>query len=102
MDLLNHDLVNCMVHSAQFIVHYELYNHLLLCYTLNMKTDTAQKIIEYITENAQASPKDLYNLLDISPRAVFKQLNVLYRKNLIQKVGSPPKVYYTIASKELL
>jgi anti-anti-sigma regulatory factor len=67
-----------------------------------MKTDTAQKIIEYITQNAQASPKDLYNLLEISPRAVFKQLNNLYKKNLIQKVGFPPKVYYTIASKELL
>ena len=67
-----------------------------------MKTDTAQKIIEYITENSQARPKDLYNLLDMSPRAIFKQLNILYKKNLIQKVGSPPKVYYTIASKELL
>jgi len=67
-----------------------------------MKTDTTQKIIEYITKNIQASPKDLYNLLDISPRAVFKQLNILYKKKLIQKVGSPPKVYYTIASKERL
>ncbi len=66
-----------------------------------MKTATTQRIIEYITKNVQASPKDLYNLLDISPRAVFKQLNILYKKNLIQKFGSPPKVYYTIASKEL-
>jgi len=67
-----------------------------------MKTDTAQKIIEYITQNTQASPKDLYNILDISPRAVFKQLNILYKKNLIHKIGSPPKVYYTIANKVLL
>ncbi len=67
-----------------------------------MRTDTAQKIIEYIRKNTQASPKDLYNLLDISPRAVFKQLNVLYKKNIIQKVGHPPKVYYTISNKEPL
>jgi len=40
--------------------------------------------------------------LNISPRAVFKQLSILYKKNLIQKVGHPPKVYYTIASKELI
>ena len=69
---------------------------------LDMKTDTAKKIIEYITQNTQASPKDLYNLLSISPRAVFKQLSVLCKKKLIQKIGHPPKVYYTITSHEPL
>jgi len=67
-----------------------------------MRTDTGQKIIEYISKNSQASPKDLYNFLGISPRAVFKQLLVLSNKNLVQKVGHPPKVYYTLASKEQL
>ena len=65
-----------------------------------MKTDTAQRIIEYLTQHPQSSPKDLYNLLNISSRAVFKQLSILCNKKLIQKIGHPPKVYYTIASNE--
>ena len=66
-----------------------------------MKTDTAQKILEYISTNTQASPKDLYNLLGLSPRAVFKQLNKLSKNNLIRRIGNPPKVYYTLTTKEL-
>ncbi len=62
-----------------------------------MTTDTSAKIIEYIKQNTEASPKDLYNLLGISPRAVFKQLNTLIQKNILQKVGKPPKVYYVLA-----
>ncbi|MBI3601845.1 MAG: winged helix-turn-helix transcriptional regulator [Candidatus Omnitrophica bacterium] len=58
--------------------------------------NTSQKILEYIAQNPQTSPKDLYNLLNIGPRAVFKQLKVLCEKGLIQKLGRPPKVFYTL------
>ena len=81
-------------------MNYELCKMQKLCYTPTMRTDTAEKIIKYIRQNQQASPKDLYNLLDISPRAVFKQLNTLCEKKLIQKIGRPPKVFYTITGKK--
>ncbi|MCB9771349.1 MAG: hypothetical protein H6754_02215 [Candidatus Omnitrophica bacterium] len=64
-----------------------------------MKTETAAKIIAFIKKNTQASPKDLYTFLEISPRAIFKQLNALSEKNIIQKIGKSPKVYYTLATK---
>ena len=75
-------------------------NHAGHAILLAMKTDTAQKILDYISQNIQASPKDLYSSLDIGPRAVFKQLNVLYEKRLIQKIGQPPKVYYTLTDQK--
>ncbi len=62
-----------------------------------MKTSTGQKILDYLAKNKQSTPKDLYNLLDLSPRAIFKQLRILLEKNLIQKIGSPPKVYYQLS-----
>lgn len=63
-----------------------------------MTTNTSKTIIEFITKNTQASPKDLYTMLGISPRAVFKQLQKLCEKNVLQKVGQPPKVYYILAT----
>ncbi len=63
---------------------------------------TAEKILEYITKNGQASGKELSNFLpDITSRAVRKQLKNLLEKSKLQKIGRPPKVYYLLeASKE--
>ncbi len=61
-----------------------------------MKTDTYQKIIDYIKEKGQVTPRELRDFLDISERAVFKQLNKLITDGEIGKMGKPPTVYYFI------
>ncbi len=65
-----------------------------------MTTDTSKRLLDYIRQHTQASPKDLYNFLGISSRAIFKQLKSLLDKGIIEKIGSPPKVYYKIAATQ--
>ncbi|MBU1164642.1 DeoR family transcriptional regulator [Patescibacteria group bacterium] len=60
---------------------------------------TSQKIIEYINKSGQVTAKDLTDFLDISDRAVRKQLKSLYQKNILTKIGKPPKVFYSIKKK---
>ncbi len=61
-----------------------------------MKTETSQKIIEYLKKNKQASGTELADFLSISGRAVRKQLKNLLDKEVIYKIGRPPKVFYLI------
>lgn len=65
-----------------------------------MKTDTSKKIIEFIKINKYATAYQLVDFLDISQRAVFKQLKNLIDKKIIYKTGIPPKVYYYKANKQ--
>lgn len=62
-----------------------------------MKTDTSDKIIQYIQENQQITVKQLCDYLGFSPQAVHRQLNNLVGKGLLVKIGRPPKVFYQIA-----
>lgn len=63
-----------------------------------MTRSTAQKILTYIEKNRQASGKELVDHLgDIGARAVRKQLKNLLDKRKLQKIGSPPKVYYLLS-----
>lgn len=57
---------------------------------------TSQKILEYIEKRNMASGLELADYLNITPRAVRKQLKKLYERNQIYKVGKPPKVFYQI------
>jgi DNA-binding transcriptional ArsR family regulator len=60
---------------------------------------TSQKILEYISKNRQASGKELSDyLIEITPRAVRKQLKSLLDKGLVRKIGRPPKVYYLLST----
>ncbi len=59
-----------------------------------MKTETGNKIIKFIYANKQSSAHNITRYLGISRQAVYKQLNNLIKKNLIYKVGKPPKVFY--------
>ncbi|HUD09938.1 MAG TPA: hypothetical protein VMR77_04025 [Patescibacteria group bacterium] len=60
---------------------------------------TSNKIIDYISRNGQASGKELTDYLgSISGRGVRKQLKNLTEKNILQKIGKPPKVYYSLKS----
>jgi len=64
-----------------------------------MKNNTRQKILRYIGEKKQVSARELIDFLDLSGRAVFKQLKNLYEKEKIDKIGRPPKVFYFIKEK---
>lgn len=61
-----------------------------------MKIKTSQKIIEYIKNRGQATGSELADFLNISDRAVRKQLNNLLESDLLYKNGKPPKVFYFI------
>lgn len=61
-----------------------------------MKIKTSQKIIDYIKKNGQATGNELADFLNISDRAVRKQLNNLLEKDSLYKNGKPPKVFYFI------
>lgn len=62
---------------------------------------TSQRIIDYISKNRQASGKELADYLsEITPRAVRKQLKNLLDKDILTKIGRPPKVYYSLAAKK--
>lgn len=65
-----------------------------------MRTDTSEKIIEYIGKKGQSTAKDLADYLEISSQALFKQLSKLLEKKLIYKVGKPPKVFYYLYEKQ--
>ncbi len=61
-----------------------------------MTTETGDKIIEYINQAGQATANDIFEHFQISRQAIFKQLKKLQEKGLVKKVGSPPKVFYSI------
>lgn len=66
-----------------------------------MKTNTSKKIIAYIKEKKQATAKELTDYLEISPRAVFKQLKKLITEDRLIKHGKPPMVYYSLSVQSL-
>lgn len=57
-----------------------------------MKTN--QKIIEYIKKNKQATGSELADFLELSDRAIRKQLSSMFEKRILDKIGKPPKVFY--------
>lgn len=61
---------------------------------------TSEKIIEYIRKNGQASGNELADFLEISDRAVRKQLASLLEKDILHKVGKPPKVFYLLKNQK--
>lgn len=61
-----------------------------------MEMKTSQKIVDYIKRKSQASGNELSQYLNITPRAVRKQLNSLLSEKILYKVGKPPKVFYLL------
>jgi hypothetical protein len=59
-----------------------------------MKTNTDQKIFDYIKEKGQSTPKEIIEFIGFSPPAVFRQLKKLQNQGKIQKSGTPPFVFY--------
>lgn len=60
---------------------------------------TSAKIIQYIKVKGQITGSELVEYLDITDRAVRKQLKALIDSGQLTKAGKPPKVYYSIAPK---
>lgn len=58
--------------------------------------NTSQKIIEYIVKHGQVRGSELVDYLEITDRAVRKQLKNLLDNDMVIKTGKPPRVYYSI------
>ena len=57
---------------------------------------TKEKIVQYIKNKGQATGSELSDYLGITDRAVRKQLSSLLEKNILNKIGRPPKVFYLL------
>lgn len=64
-----------------------------------MKTDTKDKIVEFIRDNGGASPKEIASHVGISSQALFKHLMQLLRGGQLLKIGESPHVTYIIRDK---
>ncbi len=58
-----------------------------------MKT-TLQRIQEIIASKRQSSAKELREMLGVSQVLVHRHLKKLCTEGKIQKIGTPPKVFY--------
>ena len=58
--------------------------------------NTEDKIIEYIRQYKQARPADLSDALSTSLSMIQRSLKKLIAENTIQKIGSAPRVFYTL------
>lgn len=59
-----------------------------------MRTDTKDRIVNFIKTHRQVRPHDLVREFRLSPVAVHKQLKRLIDTGTISKIGKPPLVYY--------
>jgi DNA-binding transcriptional ArsR family regulator len=66
-----------------------------------MTTDTRVKILEYIKIHNHVRVPDLVRELQITRASVHRQLNKLRDEGKLEKIGKPPKVYYSLASKKI-
>lgn len=65
-----------------------------------MITNTRDQIIEYVAKHGQARPNDLVKLLGFTNTAIHRQLRKLVLESILQKVGKPPIVFYTLSEKQ--
>ncbi len=65
-----------------------------------MKNSTAIKIQKFIGKGGQVTAKQIEDHFMISRQAVHRQLRKLEEAHLIEKIGTPPKVYYYLPEKE--
>ena len=67
-----------------------------------MITDTAERILAYIKQKNEATPKEIVQFIGFGAPAVFRQIKKLLEKGLIKKVGKAPRVFYVQAEPEHL
>ena len=61
---------------------------------------TSQRILKYIEDKGQASGNELARALNITDRAVRKQLNNLLAEGKVYKIGKPPRVFYLVQKEK--
>lgn len=61
-----------------------------------MKTNTSDRIVEYIRSNQHARPHDIVRYLGLSHAALHRQLRRLVDDGVLIKSGSPPLVFYQL------
>ncbi|MDO8650178.1 MAG: hypothetical protein Q7K33_02600 [Candidatus Berkelbacteria bacterium] len=66
-----------------------------------MITNTAERIIQYITGHKEVTPRQLREYLGIGAPALFRQLKKLQIQGKITKTGSSPKVFYSLTESGL-
>ena len=64
-----------------------------------MTEKTEEKIIKYVRAKIHVSGKELFDHLEISDRAIRKQLKKLFERGILSKTGTPPKVFYSLSKK---
>jgi len=64
------------------------------------KTTTSTEILQLIKNLKEVGPTEISKQIGITPQATHRQLLKLQQKGLISKIGSPPKVFYSIASEQ--
>lgn len=62
-----------------------------------MKTQTREHIIDFVAEQGQVTAKLMIEHLGLTPPAVFRHLAKLISEGILQKQGTPPKVFYSLA-----
>lgn len=60
-----------------------------------MKTDTRQRILNYIKERRRVTPREVITHFNLNASGVFRHLEKLLQNNQIIKEGKPPKVLYS-------
>jgi len=81
-------------------IREDWYLHIFLVHsTLCTMHPTRETILRLIKESGRLRPRELYEKLDIRQRAVFKQLKALLAEGLIEKIGTPPHVFYKLAQR---
>lgn len=60
--------------------------------------DNTQKIYQMIKDAGEITAKEIVDNIDVSRRYVFVTLKKLIDQERIQKIGTPPKVFYSIKS----
>ncbi|MBI5619848.1 nucleotidyltransferase domain-containing protein [Candidatus Gottesmanbacteria bacterium] len=64
-----------------------------------MKTNTRERIVEYIQAKKHVRVHDLVRHVGLSAVAVHKQLKKLMAQGILEKSGTPPLVLYAFAEK---
>ncbi len=66
-----------------------------------MTTNTRGLILNYIGDHHQVRAHELVGVLGITRASVHRQLNKLIDEGKLEKIGKPPKVYYSLASEKI-
>ena len=63
------------------------------------KSSTQQQILAYIKNSDMVSPADINSQFDINRQMIHRHLKKLLEMGEIKKIGSAPKVFYTLANE---